>query len=375
MHDVQRMRATRTVIHLEHLRHNLRLIRSRVGERDICLAVKADGYGHGAVETAKAALKEGVKAFAVATLDEALELREAGIGGLLLVLSPLLPEEMPEAAAQSLSLVVGDRGMAETYRDCCSERGILGKVHLKIDTGMGRYGCAPEEAAELAGFIASTGSLSLEGTCTHFPSADGGDETFTQAQIDLFTKAVEEIQRGGTDPGILHAANSGGILGHCQSWLTMVRPGIIAYGYYPSRDQERDLALTPVMEFETRVLFIKRVPPGTSISYGRTWKAKRTTFIATLPAGYADGYNRLLSNRGRVAIRGKSYPVAGRVCMDQTMVDLGPETEVRLHDRAVLFGPEPPAPTAEEIAEMLGTIPYEVTCWTAKTRVPRIFSA
>lgn len=368
------MRATRTVIHLENLRHNLRLIRSRVGNRRICLAVKADGYGHGAVETARAALKEGVNAFAVAALNEAVELREAGIGGLLLVLSPLLPEEMPEAAEQSLSLVVGNRETVETYRECCTKGGTNGRVHLKIDTGMGRYGCAPEEAVDLAGFIASSENLTLEGTCTHFPSADGGDEGFTQTQIDLFLNTVEKIRQSGVDPGILHTANSGGILGHPQSWLTMVRPGIIVYGYYPSRDQKRDLPVLPVMEFETRVLFIKQVPPGTTISYGRTWQADKATYIATLPVGYADGYNRLLSNRGRVAIRGKSYPLVGRVCMDQTMVDLGAETDVQLYDRAVLFGPEPPAPTAEDIAETVGTIPYEVTCWTAKSRVPRVFT-
>jgi alanine racemase len=245
-------------------------------------------------------------------------------------------------------------------------------VHLKIDTGMGRIGCTPREAPDLAEQIDRDRNLYLEGTCTHFPRADGVDQSFTRYQLDLFLKAVEEIRKRGIDPGLLHAANSGAILGLQESHLDMVRPGIILYGYYPSKEQPRPLDIKPVYELETEIFFLKKVPADTPVSYGSTYHTREETYIATLPIGYGDGYSRLLSNSATVLIKGNTYPLVGRVCMDQIMVDLGHSTDVKLYDRAVLFGPDPTGPTAETLAALIDTIPYEITCAVSK-RVPRIF--
>jgi alanine racemase len=197
--------------------------------------------------------------------------------------------------------------------------------------------------------------------------------SFTNDQVDVLSGIVEELKRGGIDPGLIHAANSGGIIGHPRSHFDLVRPGIMLYGYYPSREQARELDLRPVMGLETRIVFLKRVPAGTGISYGLTYRTSRETTIATIPCGYGDGYSRLLSGKSKVLVNGKLYPVAGRVCMDQTMVDLGPDSRAELFDRVVLFGPDPGAPTAEDLAEIIGTIPYEITCNINK-RVPRVYT-
>jgi alanine racemase len=189
-------------------------------------------------------------------------------------------------------------------------------------------------------------------------------------QIGIFSRAVEDLRSEGINPGIVHAANSGAILAYKSAHFDMVRPGICLYGYYPDSRMKKSIPLKPVMEFISRINFLKKVEKGTSISYGRSWTAPRDTWIATIPAGYADGYNRLLSSRGSVQVRGISYPVAGRVCMDQFMIDLGAETEVSLFDEVILFGFQQGVLSALDIAEIAGTIPYEITCNINK-RVPR----
>jgi alanine racemase len=268
--------------------------------------------------------------------------------------------------------MVGNRESIDSLASEAAKRRKPVQVHLKVDTGMGRIGCQPDEAPELAERIDSADWLELSGVCTHFPVADTADREFTAWQLDRFRACVDGIRSRGIDPATLHAANSGAILDHPQSAFRMVRPGIMLYGYYPSHEQARNLALKPVMELLSKVVFLKKVPRGTGISYGLTHRVERDTTIATIPAGYADGYNRLLSNRGQVCIRGRRYPIVGRVCMDQTMVDVGPDSEVELYDEVILFGPHPPAPDAEEIAGLMQTIPYEVTCLISR-RVPRVF--
>ena len=192
-----------------------------------------------------------------------------------------------------------------------------------------------------------------------------------EKQIKLFTDTVEAIKTRGIDPGILHTANSGAIIAHPDAHFDMVRPGICLYGYYPDQRMDKSAAdFKPVMELVSKIAFIKKVKKGTTISYGRTWTAPNDTWIGSVPAGYADGYNRLLSSKSEVLIKGKKYPVAGRVCMDQFMIDLGPDTDLELHDNIVLFGPNDGALDAAEIGALTGTIPYEVTCDINK-RVPR----
>jgi alanine racemase len=367
------MRCTKAIIHLENLRHNIRLLREILSPGvSICMAVKADAYGHGAVRVARAALEEGVGAFGIATVQEGDELRTAGIDVPILLLSPVVPSEIPRIVSRRIAALVSSEAFAHLLAREAERQGLAAGVHIKIDTGMGRLGCRPDQSQELAVFVDSNPWLELRGVCTHFPVADTRDCSYTLQQLALLRSCVERIRERGVDPGVIHAANSGAILGCRESHLDMVRPGIMLYGYYPSKDQDRNLDLRPVMELTTKVAFLKKVERGTGLSYGLTYTTSQETVIATLPVGYADGYSRLLSNRAEVAIRGERHPVVGRVCMDQTLVDLGRGASVELYDDVTLFGPGPGAPSAETIADLMHTIPYEVTCLVGK-RVPRVF--
>ncbi len=338
----------------------------------ICLAVKADAYGHGIVEIGREAAATGIEYLAVATVDEAMELRNAGLTIPVLLYSLPTPEEIPDVVAHDVIPVISDRELADLIEVEAKRQGQVITVHLKIDTGMGRIGCTPEEAPALAADLAARSNLTLSGISTHFATSDSADQTPTRQQIQRFDAAVESIRRSGVDPGIVHAGNSGGVLAYPEAWYDMIRPGILAYGYFPSNEQSRELDIRPVMDLQSRLVFIKEVEAGTTISYGSTWRATQRTYIGTIPVGYGDGYSRLLSNRGRVAIRGASYPIVGRVCMDHIMVDLGPVCSVERYDNVLLFGPDPGAPDAEELSRICHTIPYEITCAVSK-RVPRLY--
>ncbi len=365
------MRATRAVIHLDHLRRNIRELKAWLGPQvKICMAVKADAYGHGAVPVAKAAREQGVDCLGIATVQEGEELRRAGLDCPLLLLGLPLPEELQALVSHGLTPLVASAEMLRGLQEAARSQGRRVGVHLKIDTGMGRIGCRPRELEGVLAALDECPGLTLAGVCTHFPVSDGADRGFTLRQIEIFKNCVEEIRGRGINPGLVHAANSGAIIGCPEAWFDMVRPGIMLYGYYPSDEQDRPLALTPVMELRTKVIFLKRVTRGTRLSYGLTYSAPEDTLIGTLPVGYADGYSRLLSNRGEVTIRGRRYPIAGRVCMDQCLVDLGPDARVELYEDVLLFGPA--GPDAKEIGRLIGTIPYEVTCLVGK-RVPRVY--
>ncbi len=368
------MRATKAIIHLENLRHNIRLVRRHIGpDKRICMAVKADAYGHGVHRVVQVALSEGVEYFAIATVQEGIDIRTEGVDAPILLLSLPLPEEVPEVIRYGLTPLVTDRLFLQVLEEAAAAQGRRIEVHLKVDTGMGRIGCTPQEALELAAATSASRWLRLAGVCTHFPVADLPDNPFTTAQIRRFAAVVDAIRVQGIDPGLIHAANSGAVLGYPASHFDMVRPGILLYGYYPSQEQPRSLSFLPVMELESRIVFLKRVPKGTPISYGMTYHAERETTIATIPIGYGDGYSRLLSGRGEVLVRGRRYPIVGRICMDQLMVDLGSDSPAELYDRVTLFGPDPEGPDAERIATLIGTIPYEVTCDINK-RVPRLYT-
>lgn len=371
---------TQVHVHLTNIVANLRAVRERVGpDPQILFAVKADGYGHGAVDVARAAVAAGAADWlGVATVPEGLELRRAGIDAPILKLSatfaPDVGAEMAVAAGADISLVVCDRDEVDALQRVCAGRGLVAGVHLKIDTGMGRIGCPPSEAPALACVIErDCPALSLEGLMTHLPVSDVPDQDeFTAAQIARFAACCSHVEQtlGRSVPA--HCANSGGILGHPDSWLDMVRPGIMAYGSYPDPSTPRTVELLPGLSWVTRVSFVKKVAAGTSVSYGRTWVAPRDTVIATLPVGYGDGYDRHLSNSGHVLLGGRSVPIVGRVCMDQLMVDAGTTASVAVGDRVVLIGRDGTEEiTAEDMAIQLGTIPYEVTCRISH-RVPRI---
>jgi len=371
-------RATRAIIHLENISHNLDCIKKlTVGSKKICVAVKADAYGHGAVEVSRKALDWGVDFLAVATVPEALILRDAGIRAPIILFSIALDNEIKQIVKYELTPFVADSTyISKIQKEALSQNKNV-NLHLKIDTGMGRIGVTPDNAPDLAAEITNLSNLHLEGVCTHFPVSDSpesDDIEFTEKQIRLFSETVSAIKARGINPGICHTANSGAIISHKSAHFDMVRPGICLYGYYPDQRMDKSAAdFRPVMEFVSKIAFIKKVKKGTTISYGRTWTAPEDTWIGSIPAGYADGYNRLLSSKGKVLIRGKSYPVAGRVCMDQFMVDLGPDCELELFEDVVLFGPNKGAPDAAGIGEIAGTIPYEVTCNINK-RVPRDYN-
>jgi alanine racemase len=343
------------------------------GNQKICIAVKADAYGHGALQVSRKALEWGVDFLAVATVDEGRLLREGGISAPVLLFGFALDEEINDIVKYDLTPFVGDVHYAEKLNKEAHKVGVVLNVHLKIDTGMGRIGVTPEEALPLAELLGTMKNLKMGGVCTHLPVSDSSsteDIRFTREQINLFAKTVKTLKDGGIDPGIVHAANSGAIIAYPEAHFDMVRPGICLYGYYPDPGMKKSVEFKPVMDFVSKLTFLKRVKKGTTISYGRTWEAPRDTWIATVPAGYADGYNRMLSSRGRVLVNGKSCPVAGRVCMDQFMIDLGGETEAALYDDVLLFGSQEGSLSAGDIAAIAGTIPYEITCNINK-RVPR----
>lgn len=367
--------ATHARVHLGNIRDNLLAVRAAVGAgRKVLVAVKANAYGHGAVAVSRMVEATGAAdQLGVATVPEGLELRAAGVGLPILKLGPTFPSELRPAVEAGLILTVCSREEADAAAGAARETGRAVPVHLKVDTGMGRVGVTPGEAAALALHVSALPGVDLEGVFTHLPVSDAADPAFTRAQVAEFRALAEDVQEAAGRRLLVHCANSGAILGHEPAWLDMVRPGIMAYGTRPDPATPGTIPLKPGMSLLSRVSFVKRVEAGAAIGYGRTWVAPRDTWIATIPAGYADGFNRLFSNRGRVLIGGRSFPVVGRVCMDQTMVDLGPETDVAVGDEVVLMGRSGEAEIrCEEWAEKLGTITYEVTCQVSP-RVTRLF--
>lgn len=369
--------ATHARIHLDAIRHNLSGIRTAVGDAQVLMAVKANAYGHGAVEVARDVEAAGlVDRFGVATVPEGIELREAGVRLPILKLSHAFAEEIDAALAHDLELAVVNESGIDEVAAAAEARGVTARVHLKLDTGMGRIGAPVEAAADLAARIEASPLLHLLGVFTHFPASDmPAQDEFTHGQIDRLTSAAQAIEaRIGRGVELVHMANSGGVLGHPEARGTMVRPGIMTYGYYPDATTPRTIDLRPAITWATRVSFLKRVKAGETVGYGRTWTAPADTWIATMPVGYADGYDRHLSNAGTVLVGGRRYPVVGRVCMDQAMFDAGPTPSVNVGDEVVLLGTSgQESYTADDMAAQLGTISYEITCAIAP-RVTRVYT-
>lgn len=344
---------------------NLAGIRARVGERQVLAAVKANAYGHGAVPVARMIEATGVADWlGVATVEEGLELRQAGVGLPILKLSPAIADADVEACVRAgVDLPVVDDATLDQVAAAARRVGTQASVHLKVDTGMRRIGCEPSAAPRLAERADAVG-LRLRGLFSHLPVSDTPDGcTFTQAQIARFAAVKDAVAAARGPVELAHLANSGAVLMHPDAWFDMVRPGVMVYGNLPDPTSEPTVALRPALRWTTQVLFTKSVRAGESVSYGRTWRAASDTVIATIPVGYADGYNRLLSSRGRVLMGGRSYPLAGRICMDQAMVDLGRGGQAAVGDEVVLLGRQGDEEiTAQELADLMGTITYEVTC-------------
>lgn len=367
------LRRTYVEIDLAAIKHNLLAIRGMIARNvKILLPVKADAYGHGLREVSLYVQKEGlVDMLGVASASEGIELRHAGVDLPILVLGLTLPEEdiVDRILDYSLSQTVADMALPKMISSRAPARKNRGLVHLKIDTGMGRVGCSVSEARGLAREISGLRSIKLEGIFTHFPAADNGDPGFTRNQIKIFNEITGDLESEGMHIQLKHIANSAGIVNFPESHLDMVRPGIMSYGLLPAPGMKCSAELVPAMTLKSNIIFLKRVPGGTPLSYGLTYRTDRESTIATVPLGYGDGYSRFLSNKARVLIEGREYPVVGRVSMDQILVNLG-DDEYAPGQEVVLFGKQ--GITAETLAQWIGTIPYEVTCGISK-RVKRAY--
>jgi alanine racemase len=354
-------------IDLAALRHNLQVIRRAAGPRTRVLGVvKADAYGHGALPVAWTALDAGCEMLGVGDSGEALQLREAGIPGPLLILGAIVEEEIPRVVHYDISVTVHSADLLDLLDQEARRRGRVLRVHLKIDTGMARLGASPGRALDVARAILDRPNLQLDGLSTHFASAASAEAV--REQLDLFRLAADELAADGIHPPLLHAANSVALFSCPESHLDMVRPGIALYGMDPGPFARLGLPLQPVLSLKTQVAYLKGVPDGTAVGYDGRHRTSRATRIATCPVGYNDGYPHSLSNRAEALVRGRRVPVVGSVTMDYIMLDVGEVPACAVGDEVTLIGP---GLRAEEVARRAGTIPYELTCRLGR-RVGRI---
>lgn len=364
-------------VRLNSIAHNIKEIR-RITNRKagIMAVVKADAYGHGDCEAARVLLANGADCLAVARVSEGVRLRNSGFAAPILILGYTPPRQFRELLRYELSQTVYDLDTAFLLNEEAGRAGVRAKVHIKVDTGMGRLGVhykGPGAPGEIEA-IARLQHLDAEGLCSHFATADSADKTYAREQFENFVDIAEELKRRGLEFPFKHCANSAAIIDMPETHLDLVRPGIVLYGLYPSEEIHRErISLRPVMVFKTSVAQVKKVPSGFKISYGATYTTPEPTIIATITVGYADGYSRLLSSKGEVLIHGHRARVVGRVCMDQCMVDVGHIPDVSAGDEVVLFGPQGQDEiSVEEVARWWGTINYEVVCQVG-TRVPRLY--
>lgn len=362
-------------VNLDAIAHNVRAIKAHIGARVRFLAVvKANAYGHGAVEVARAALESGADGLAVARVSEGVALREAGIDAPVLVMSHTTPGEAASVAGQDLTLTVTDLDTARAFAAGCAALGQPAAVHVKVDTGMGRYGLLPGEVTPFFTALAAIPNLTITGIFSHFAVADQADQTFTRQQLATFQDVLAWLEAAGHPrPPMCHIANSAAMLDLPAAHLDAVRVGIALYGLYPSGEVPPRVPLQPALSLRSRVARVRILPPGASVSYGRTFIAPRETVVALVPVGYGDGYHRILSNRGAALVNGQRVPVIGRVCMDQFSVDVTDAGPVTLGDEVVLIGEQGAASIrAEEVARWAETINYEVTT-SLLPRLPRVY--
>ena len=375
-------------VDLKAIAHNIRSLRKLTNPSARLMAiVKANGYGHGANEAAKTALDNGAALLGVARAHEGVSLRKAGFDVPILVLS-----HSPSSMAKSiidydLTQTISSLQGAEALNSASSKLEKNINIHLKVDSGMGRLGIQPDcrrcnteglnaapSAVEEVADIVRLPNLELEGIFTHFATADDADKTYANQQFEIFMDFIEDLKRAGIEPPVKHAANSASIIDLPDTHLDMVRAGIATYGLWPSPGVNKSkIDLKPAMALKTRVAHLKKVPAGQKFSYGITYETATPTTIATLPVGYADGLNRLLSSKGQMLVCGKRAPIIGRICMDQTILDVGHIPEVELDSEVVIFGQQGnESITVDDFAAQIQTINYEVVC-SITGRVPRVY--
>lgn len=368
-------RPTWVEIDLNALKHNLLAIKKKVGPQvRIMGIVKADAYGHGDYEVSKDLLNHGVEMLGIAILEEGIQLRGKGIQAPLLVLGGIFEEQIDAVIQYNLIPTVYDLKLAEAISKRAHYFNKIVNVHVYVDTGMGSIGVKYDKAVEFVKSLRDMKNLFIDGIYTHCSSSDEKEPAYTNLQIRRFNDLLATLDEIKICIPLRHMANSGAIIGYPDAYFTMVRPGLSLYGLYPSEEVSRNIGIRPVMSFKTRVIHIKDMQPGDVVGYGRTYKIIKPTRVATLPFGYNDGYNRLLSSQGKVIIRGIKASIIGRVCMDQCFVDVTDIKDISVGDEVVIYGSQGQETISiESIAKQLNTIPYEVTCAVSK-RVPRIYN-
>lgn len=373
MHSVEiPLRPTHVEINLSILAANLQAIRQKVSPAKVMPVVKANAYGHGIIPVAKHMAANGADMLGVAILDEGILLRQSGLTLPILVLGGIQPYQIPAYLEHNLLITIGSLENLQAVAAEAAKRGVSAPVHLKVDTGMGRLGVPYDQASALLEASLVYPHVQIEGIFTHFANSDAPDLSYARLQLQRFLEVLGFFEKRGLPRPLVHAANSGAILQLPESYFDLVRPGVMLYGIYPDKEIPHSVTVNPALTWKTMPVNSKIQPANQPVSYGLTWKSDHPVRILTLPVGYADGYFRRLSNLGQVLVRGKKYPIAGRVCMDQFMVNLENDSATT-EDDVILLGRQGEAEiSADDLAELVGTIPYEILT-NISARVPRVY--
>ena len=370
--EASELRPTRAEISLDALEANLAAVRARVEGRPVLAVVKANAYGHGAVPVARCLQSAGVEALAVALLEEAAELRRSGIAIPILVMGALVPAQMKAALRWEATPALFHEHQLEALERAAAHTARRVPFHLKVDTGMGRLGVPWGRVDDLLELLSHCPHVEMQGIFSHLACADDPEHPFTRKQIERFEQVLVKVRATGSEPPMIHLANSAAVLDRPPAWLSLVRPGLLLYGYRPS-SRNQELSVRPVMRVASRIVYMKEVPPGESVGYGATFTASRLSRVATVAAGYDDGVPRSLSNRGHFLVRGRRVPIVGRVSMDLTTLDVTDHPEATTGDEAVFLGEQLGSfQGADRVADEAGTIAWEILCGIG-WRVPRIY--
>lgn len=358
-------------VDLNAIAHNLKAVKRKVGsETKILAIVKADAYGHGAVKISQTLVDNGVDMLGVAFLEEGIDLRESNINIPILVLNPVLSEQIEDVLKYSLGVTVCNLDIAKELSETAKRYCRNTRIHVEIDTGMGGSGVSPDKALSFVRELQLIENLEIEGVFTHFNSSEEKDKSFSHEQNKIFKEAVKELENEKIKIPLIHAANSAAILDLSDSYFNMVRPGLILYGIFPSTYVSKNIDIKPAMSLKTRIINLKLLDSGSTIGYGRTFEILKQTTVATIPVGYKDGFSRYFSNLGKVLINGKRSSIVGRVCMDRCFIDVSNLPDVEIGSEVVLYGNQNNETISiESAAELIGTIPYEIVC-NIGTKVP-----
>lgn len=364
------IRPTRMYVDLNAIAHNIKEIKERLKpETQLMAVIKASGYGSGAVNIVNTLIDNGAERLAVAIAEEGIQLRKRGVSIPILILIQPFQTQLKDFLEYDLIPTITHYELAKELNDICQAGSKIVKVHIEVDTGMGRMGIPDGKAVDLIADISALKNIQVEGIYTHFACSDC-DVEYTRSQIERFEAVLRGLKERGIEIPLKHACNSAAIINFPEAHYDIVRPGLMLYGYYPDQSLRDKLELMPSLTLKSKVAYIKEVPPGTSVSYNCTYTTERVSKIATIPVGYADGYRRELSNKGSVVINGYGAPIVGTVCMDMFMVDVTHIPDVKAGDEVILF--DHSNITVDEIAKLCGTINYEIIAIVG-SRVPRVY--